>query len=94
MTRCGKHYPALDRSKDPAFDIVAQLRTWLRVAGLAVYRSCAKRAGRRLAAKYAPRYNFIGPSPTEGDPAAAHASRAPPPPLYPRWWSSLWPYER
>ena len=38
------HYPALGRSKDPALDIVAQLRTWLRVAGLAVHRSCAKRA--------------------------------------------------
>ena len=38
------HYPALGRSRDPALDIVAQLRTWLRVAGLAVHRSCAKRA--------------------------------------------------
>jgi len=38
------HYPALGRSKDPALDIVAQLRTWLRVAGLAVHSACAKRA--------------------------------------------------
>jgi hypothetical protein len=38
------HYPALGRSKDPALDIVAQLRTWLRVAGLAVHPACAKRA--------------------------------------------------
>jgi hypothetical protein len=38
------HYPALGRSKDPSLDIVAQLRTWLRVAGLAVHRACAKRA--------------------------------------------------
>ncbi len=42
MVRKG-HYPALGRSKDPALDIVAQLRTWLRVAGLAVHRACAKR---------------------------------------------------
>ena len=26
------HYPALGRSKDPALDMVAQLRTWLRIA--------------------------------------------------------------
>jgi hypothetical protein len=38
------HYPALCRSKDPALDIVAQLRTWLWVAGQAVHRVCAKRA--------------------------------------------------
>jgi len=38
------HYPALGRSKDPALDIVVQLRTWLGVAGLAVHRSCAKRS--------------------------------------------------
>jgi hypothetical protein len=37
------HYPALGRSKDPALDIVAQLRTWLRVAELAVHRAYAKR---------------------------------------------------
>ncbi len=38
------HYPALGRSKDPALDIVAQLQTWLRVAGLAVHSACVKRA--------------------------------------------------
>ncbi len=38
------HYPAPGRSKKPALDIVAQLGTWLRVAGLAVHRACAKRA--------------------------------------------------
>jgi hypothetical protein len=38
------HYPTLGRSKDPALDIVAQRWTWLRVAGLAVHWSCAKRA--------------------------------------------------
>jgi hypothetical protein len=37
------HYTALGRSKDPALDIVAQLRTSLRVAGLAVHQACAKR---------------------------------------------------
>ena len=31
------HYPALGRSKGPALDIVVQLRTWLRIAGLAVH---------------------------------------------------------
>jgi len=37
------HYPALGRSQDPALDIVAQRRKWLRVAGLTVHRCCAKR---------------------------------------------------
>ncbi len=31
------HYPAFGHSRDPALDIVAQLRTWLRVTGLAVH---------------------------------------------------------
>jgi hypothetical protein len=44
-----KGHPALGRSRDPVLDIVAQLRTWLRVAGLAEHRSCANQ---RLVAKY------------------------------------------
>ncbi len=39
------HYPALGRSTDPSLDIVAQLRTWLRVAGLAVLASGLRQAG-------------------------------------------------
>ena len=40
-----EHYPAfcLSTRKDPALDIVVQLRTWLRVAWLAVHPACAKR---------------------------------------------------
>ena len=39
------HYPALGRSTDPSLDIVAQRRTWLRVAGLAVLASGLRQAG-------------------------------------------------
>ena len=39
------HYPALGRSTDPSLDFVAQLRTWLRVAGLAVLASGLRQAG-------------------------------------------------
>jgi hypothetical protein len=39
------HYPALGRSTDPSLDIVVQLRTWLRVAGLAVHASGLRQAG-------------------------------------------------
>ena len=38
------HYPAFGRSHDPSLDIVAQLRTWMRLGGLAVHRACAKRS--------------------------------------------------
>ena len=49
------HYPAFGRSKGPALDIVLQLRTWLRIAGLVVHPIGPRGPGQRLAAKYAPR---------------------------------------
>ncbi len=39
------HYPAIGRPTDPSLDFVAQLRTWLPVAGLAVLASGLRQAG-------------------------------------------------
>jgi len=37
------HWPAMGRSRDRTVDIVQQLQTWLRMAGLAPHPNCAKR---------------------------------------------------
>ena len=43
VTQRKGHCPAFGRSRDPELDVVAQLRRWLELAGLAVHPSCAKR---------------------------------------------------
>jgi hypothetical protein len=48
------HYPALGRSQDPELDVVAQLRRWLELAGLAVHPRCAKRARPAAACELCP----------------------------------------
>jgi hypothetical protein len=48
------HYPALGRSRDPDLDVMAQLRRWLELAGLAVHPLCAKRARPAAACELCP----------------------------------------
>jgi hypothetical protein len=48
------HYPAFGRSRDPELDVVAQLRRWLELAGLAVHPLCAKRARPAAACELCP----------------------------------------
>jgi hypothetical protein len=48
------HYPAFGRSRDSELDVVAQLRFWLELAGLAVHPFCEKRTRPAAACKLCP----------------------------------------
>jgi hypothetical protein len=48
------HYPALSRSLDQGLDVVAQLRRWMELAGLAVHPLCAKSARPAAACELCP----------------------------------------
>jgi hypothetical protein len=68
------HYPALGRSRDQELDVVAQLRRWMELAGLAVHPLCANRARPAAACELCPPLLPYQGRDHRGHTAAVHAA--------------------